>query len=86
MQKSLGLVGGGRLARIILSGLKQAGVLPGEVTVSDISEEALEKLKALFPAIDVSLQDNSRAFSADYVFWLSLPPHSFKWQAKGRRA
>ena len=73
MQKSLGLVGGGRLARILLEGLKQAGVLPGEVTVSDISEKALEKLKAFFPAIDVSLQDNSRAFSADYVF-LAVPP------------
>lgn len=73
MQKSLGLVGGGRLARILLGGLKQAGVFPEEVTVSDVNGEALEKLKALFPAINVSLQDNSRAFSADYVF-LAVPP------------
>ena len=35
--KSVGFIGGGRVAHIILGGLKKAGQMPGNVVVSDIS-------------------------------------------------
>jgi pyrroline-5-carboxylate reductase len=84
-KKSLGFVGGGRQACILWEGLKQAGVFLEEVTVSDVNGKALEKLEALFPVINFSLQNNSRAFSADY-FLASLLAYSFKLQAKVGRA
>jgi pyrroline-5-carboxylate reductase len=33
--KSVGFIGGGRVTRILLGGLRQAGQLPGRVVVSD---------------------------------------------------
>jgi pyrroline-5-carboxylate reductase len=48
---TVGFIGGGRIARIILAGWKRAGFTPAEVVVSEPSAEALEKLKAWFPAV-----------------------------------
>jgi len=48
---TVGFIGGGRIARIILGGWKQAGFTPAEVVVSEPNAEALEKLKAQFPAV-----------------------------------
>ena len=47
--KSLGFIGAGRIARILLGGLKRAGKLPSKIVVSDANEDILQKLKKGFP-------------------------------------
>ena len=71
--KSAGFIGGGRVTRILLGGLKRAGQLPGRVVVSDGNAEALSKLKAAFPEIAAASGDNRQAAAQDIVF-LALPP------------
>lgn len=70
---SVGFVGGGRVARIILGGLRKAGVMPAEVVVSDANAAALEKLKAAFPNVRVTV-DNSQPMKAGVVFVALHPP------------
>ncbi len=70
--RSLGFIGGGRVTRIILEGLKKAGNLPNEITVSDISPEALQKLQRLVPGVKITT-DNTLPAEADVVF-LALHP------------
>lgn len=48
---TIGFVGGGRVARIILGGWQRAGCAPAEVVVSEPSGEALKKLRQQFPAL-----------------------------------
>jgi hypothetical protein len=50
--KSLGFIGAGRIARILLGGLKRAGKLPSKIIVSDANEDVLQKLKKDFLEID----------------------------------
>lgn len=73
MEKTLGFIGGGRLTGIFLGGLRKAGALSQKIMVSDVREEALERIKSSFPGIHAYLKDNSKPFSADYVF-LAVPP------------
>jgi pyrroline-5-carboxylate reductase len=72
--KTAGFVGGGRVARIILGGLKKSGSMPGEVVVSDANPDALEKLKADYPEIRIVPNDNSEAVGQDLVFLGLHPP------------
>jgi len=72
--KSAGFVGGGRVARIILGGLKKSGSMPGDVVVSDANLDTLEKLKADYPEIRVVPDNNSEAAGQDMVFLGLHPP------------
>ena len=69
---SMGFIGGGRVTRIILEGLKRAGNLPDEITVSDTSSKALQTLQRLVPGIKTT-SDNTLPAKADVVF-LALHP------------
>jgi len=73
IEKSLGFIGGGRVARIILGGLKRAGSFPENIVVSDINEEVLERLKVSFSGIKVT-KSNKEAASMDVVFLALHPP------------
>jgi pyrroline-5-carboxylate reductase len=42
--KTLGFIGGGRVACIILGGLKKAGRMPGKIVASDTNPDVLKKL------------------------------------------
>lgn len=71
--KTIGFIGGGRIARIFLEGWQRAGQLPAKVVVSDCNAEALVKLQARFPAIETSAQ-SAAAVSQDIVFLAVHPP------------
>ena len=44
-EKSIGFIGGGRVARIILGGLKKAGRMPVQIVASDTNLDLLYKAK-----------------------------------------
>jgi len=72
--KSLGFIGAGRVAKILLGGLKRAGKLPSKIVVSDTSDDILQKLKAHFPEIEATPNGNHQAASQDVVFVALHPP------------
>jgi pyrroline-5-carboxylate reductase len=72
--KSLGFIGAGRIARILLGGFKKAGKLPSKIVVSDANEAVLNKLKKDFPELDAAPNGNHRAASQDLVFVALHPP------------
>jgi len=51
-EQTVGFVGGGRVARIILGGLKHAGCMPGSVVASDVSQDVLKRLQSEPSAIN----------------------------------
>jgi len=74
IDKSVGFIGGGRVTRIILTGLKRAGKMPADVVVSDTNNEVLKKLKDEFPEITVKPNDNTAPAEKDIVFLAVHPP------------
>jgi pyrroline-5-carboxylate reductase len=72
--KTMGFIGGGRITRIFIEGLKRKAVLPRTVVVSDVSAEVLQRLKARFPEVESVQNDNSRPAAQDIVFLALHPP------------
>ncbi len=72
-EKTIGIVGGGRVARILLGGWKRAGWSLSNVTVSDIDGSALHVLRAEFPSITAG-QDNRQSAVQDVVLFALHPP------------
>jgi len=73
---SIGFVGGGRVARIMLEGWQHAGALPARVVVGDPNPETLNLLKSRYPSIEVCLDDNCAPAGQELVF-LGLHPPAF---------
>ena len=73
-EKSLGFIGGGRVARIILGGLKKAGQTPSKVVASDTNPDVLKKLQSGFPSVQIALNNNREVASQDLVFLGLHPP------------
>jgi pyrroline-5-carboxylate reductase len=71
--QSVGFVGGGRVARIMLEGWQRAGALPRRVVVSDSNAETLADLQERFPTIETYHSDNCAAAGQSVVF-LGLHP------------
>ena len=72
--KTVGFIGGGRVAHIILGGWKKAGQMPAKVVVSDVSLDVLNRLQAGFPEIQVTHNDNKPPASQDLVLLGLHPP------------
>jgi pyrroline-5-carboxylate reductase len=72
--KTVGFIGGGRVAHIILGGLKKAGQLPAKVIVSDVSLDVLNRLQVRFPEMQIIQNDNKPPASQDLVFVGLHPP------------
>lgn len=72
--KSVGFIGGGRVTRIILGGFRRKGVDFAEIVVSDVSGEALERVRAIAPGAKTVLADNKAPASCDLVFLALHPP------------
>jgi pyrroline-5-carboxylate reductase len=72
--KAMGFIGGGRITRIFLEALNRKRMLPATVVVSDASAEALQKLKARFPKVQISQGDNGRPAAQEIVFLALHPP------------
>ncbi len=73
-EKSIGFVGGGRVARIILGGFRRAGRLPETIVVSDIDAAVLKRLQSEFPGIRAIISNNRDAALQDLVFLGLHPP------------
>jgi pyrroline-5-carboxylate reductase len=73
-EKTVGFVGGGRVARIILGGLEKSGRMPATIVASDISPEVLKRLQSRFPDVQVALNNNREAAAQDLVFLGLHPP------------
>jgi pyrroline-5-carboxylate reductase len=72
--KTVGFIGGGRVAHIILGGLKKAGQLPAKVIVSDVRLDVLNRLQVRFPEMQIIQNDNKPPASQDLVFVGLHPP------------
>jgi pyrroline-5-carboxylate reductase len=72
-QPSIGFVGAGRIATIILAGLDRAGQRPRRVVVSDPSATALQALGSRVHGIELT-SDNAVAATSDIVFLAVHPP------------
>ncbi len=70
---SVGMVGGGRVARILLGGWARSGVSLHGVVASDTNLESLNRLKAEFPSVAVT-QDNREAAKQSVVLFALHPP------------
>jgi pyrroline-5-carboxylate reductase len=73
-EKTIGFIGGGRIARVFLGGWSRAAKLPGTVVVSDADPHVLETLKREFAAVDTVCDGNSAAMEQDVVFLAVHPP------------
>jgi pyrroline-5-carboxylate reductase len=71
---SIGFIGGGRVARILLSGWKKANALPLNIVISDPNAETLAKLKTDFPVIATVAGDNRPGAAQSVVFLAVHPP------------
>ena len=71
--QSIGFIGGGRVAFILLAGWTRAGGLPGRIVVADPNGAALGRLKARFPSIETT-GDIAAAAAQDLVFLATHPP------------
>jgi len=74
--KSMGFIGSGRAAKIILGGLKHTRKLDFAVTVSDPSQDAINALIREIPGVRSAGDDNKASAGCDYVF-ISLHPPVF---------
>ncbi len=72
--QTIGFVGAGRVARIILGGLKRAGCVPSTVVASDTNYDVLKRLQSEFPAAQTGLNNNREAAGQDMVFLALHPP------------
>jgi pyrroline-5-carboxylate reductase len=72
--RSVGFLGGGRIARILLAGWARTGQLPEEVVVSDVDSDGLRQLTAAFPNIRAVSHDNEQAARQGVVFLAVHPP------------
>ena len=70
---SVGFIGGGRAARIILAGMARTGALPEKVVVSDPDQAALEALAEWVPGMETT-SDNAVAAAREVCFLAVHPP------------
>jgi pyrroline-5-carboxylate reductase len=73
-KRGIGFIGGGRITRILLAGLKRANRLPERIIVSDTDMAVLERLQKEFPTITILKDANGRAAAQNLVFLALHPP------------
>lgn len=72
--RSIGFVGGGRVARILLGGLEHADAIPARCVASDTDSQVLDALRSRFPGIRTVGDDIDEAARQDVVFGALHPP------------
>ena len=73
-RKSVGFVGGGRIARILLTGWNRATLIRTRVVVADPDAHALQRLVSLVGRIEIVPGSNRDAAAQDIVFLAIHPP------------
>ncbi len=74
MYDTIGFIGAGRVARIMLEGLSRAGALPRRILVHDPSGAAVAALRARVPSVQAATL--AETAGADLVFGALHPPPS----------
>ena len=69
----IGMIGGGRVTRILLGGWAGAGLDVSHVVVSDADAQVLDRLRGAHPRITVT-GDNLRAAAQPIVLFALHPP------------
>ena len=72
--RTIGFVGGGRIAKIFLEGFKNSGVEFSNVTVFDPNEESLLKLQKAFPQVKTTSDGLEQVAASDIIFVAVHPP------------
>jgi pyrroline-5-carboxylate reductase len=72
MEKRVGFIGGGRVARVLAGGWRHAGVVPREVLAHEPDDTAFARLAGLCP--DVRRSSMEEAAATDVVFLALHPP------------
>ncbi|MBC7363631.1 MAG: NAD(P)-binding domain-containing protein [Candidatus Aminicenantes bacterium] len=70
--KSVGFVGGGRITRVVLNAWKRKKALPPEVRVTEIKAEVADKLKTMFP--EVQLGSKVEGLVGSEIIFLAVHP------------
>lgn len=73
MSLSVGFIGAGRVARILLGGWEKAGALPARVVACDVNPVAFEALRSVCPRLETT-SDPGPACRQDLVFLAVHPP------------
>lgn len=74
INKSIGFIGGGRIAKIILKGWSRVGKLPNKIIVSDNNVDVLNELKKEFQHIDAIVNNAKKPAACDIVLICLHPP------------
>lgn len=77
MGLSVGFVGGGRIARIMLEGWRRSGHWPGQVIVSDPDAKALAALRSLDRDL-VTVQGENRLAGAQEIVFIAVHPPALR--------
>lgn len=72
--QSIGFVGCGRVARILLGGFKAAGTTLPSVVASDLKPDNIDKLRAAFPQVQSAGADNAKPAAQQVVLLAVHPP------------
>jgi pyrroline-5-carboxylate reductase len=72
--QSIGFIGGGRVAKIVLQGWRRAGQFPANIIATDNNAEVLGNLKSDFQNIETVVNNAKRAAASDIVFIGLHPP------------
>lgn len=72
--ESVGLIGGGRVSRILLGGFRATGAIAPKFVVSDPDAEALARLRETYPEIIGAGPDNGMPAIQDLVLVALHPP------------
>jgi pyrroline-5-carboxylate reductase len=72
--QSIGFIGGGRVAKIILKGWSRVGKLPNRIVVSDNNADVLNKLKNEFQHIETVVNNAKIPASCDIILIGLHPP------------
>jgi len=73
-KRTIGFIGGGRVTKIMLEGLKNASVELGNIIVFDPNEENLLKLKKIFPEVTITSEGIEQVAITDVIFIAVHPP------------
>jgi pyrroline-5-carboxylate reductase len=72
--QSVGIIGAGRVTRILLGGFKAAGINLPTVVVSDVNPETLNTLQAACPQVTAAGADNAQPAAQRLVILAVHPP------------
>jgi pyrroline-5-carboxylate reductase len=72
MKQSIGLIGGGRVTRILLQAFKNKGSTFSKIVVTETNKEVADNLKNIFP--EIQIENSSVTGSQDIVFISLHPP------------